>query len=424
MTPTMSLRASRLQRRACEQECLLSSRKSGNVDRGPGSARSGVGEKRKVGCMAYKMAGPAVCRQARKAQRRCKDTEGLSWLVRAEGLLVRSGGVEGGSSTTASAAVGGLATLESPLRVPSTAGESRPAPEAHPEMGGGDGGSGNKAPPRGGDGGGGGGWEDSYFQWWENNNPLSRIVTGMKMRAAADPEFVFKICVECGLDAMIIITVNLLTRRDKFSSELEFVFSQIAVSLLNDFALVYLLAATPECSSRARAGSMRAIMAELPSHVFQRSPQGLQRTFTAGSRVMCFAAKAVQYGAVGLVMGTAGSGFVLCLTSIRQALDADFKPPATYQPALGTGLGWAIFMSGSSNVRYNLINFVEDFAQDRFPGPRSRALSILLRLSNNIFGAHSWMHLARKLNLSRPRQGIKDRQAVEEDAITTMPAAH
>jgi hypothetical protein len=54
--------------------------------------------------MAYKMAGPAVCRQARKAQRRCKDTEGLSWLVRAEGLLVRSGGVEGGSPTTASAA--------------------------------------------------------------------------------------------------------------------------------------------------------------------------------------------------------------------------------------------------------------------------------------------------------------------------------
>jgi hypothetical protein len=92
---------------------------------------------------------------------------------------------------------------------------------------------------------------------------------------------------------------------------------------------------------------------------------------------MCFAAKAVQYGAVGLVMGTAGSGFVLCLTSIRQALDADFKPPATYQPALGTGLGWAIFMSGSSNVRYNLINFVEDFAQDRLATLLSSYLKLI-----------------------------------------------
>lgn len=85
-----------------------------------------------------------------------------------------------------------------------------------------------------------------------------------------------------------------------------------------------------------------------------------------GSRALCFAAKGVQYGAVGMVMGTTGSGFVLCLTSLRQALDRDYKPPATYQPALGTGVGWGLFMSGSSNVRYNLINFLEDFAQDRW----------------------------------------------------------
>lgn len=51
---------------------------------------------------------------------------------------------------------------------------------------------------------------------------------------------------------------------------------QVAVSLLNDFALVYLLAPTPECSVLKR-GSLRARLAELPAHVFQRAPAGLER---------------------------------------------------------------------------------------------------------------------------------------------------
>ena len=47
------------------------------------------------------------------------------------------------------------------------------------------------------------------------------------MRCAADPDFTFKLAVECGLDALIIVTVNLLARRERFFSELEFVLSQV-----------------------------------------------------------------------------------------------------------------------------------------------------------------------------------------------------
>ena len=39
----------------------------------------------------------------------------------------------------------------------------------------------------------------------------------------ADPSFAYKLCVECGLDAAIILSVNLATRKDKFLSQLEFV---------------------------------------------------------------------------------------------------------------------------------------------------------------------------------------------------------
>ena len=89
------------------------------------------------------------------------------------------------------------------------------------------------------------------------------------------------------------------------------------------------------------------------------------RGYSLGSRAACFAAKAVQYGLVGLVMGVAGSSFVLGLTSLRSAADKSYKPPPTYQPVLGTGLGWLLFMSGSSNIRYNLINFMEDISYER-----------------------------------------------------------
>ena len=98
-----------------------------------------------------------------------------------------------------------------------------------------------------------------------------------------------------------------------------------------------------------------------------------------GSRVACFAAKAVQYGLVGLVMGVTGSSFVLGLTSLRSAVDSSYKPPPPYQPIWGTGLGWLLFMSGNSNIRYNLINFLEDVSYERYYSFSMTLASIGLR---------------------------------------------
>lgn len=89
------------------------------------------------------------------------------------------------------------------------------------------------------------------------------------------------------------------------------------------------------------------------------------RGYSIASRLACFGAKGVQYGLVGLTMGILGSSFVLGLTTIRSSVDKGYKPPPTYQPVLGTGLGWLIFMSGNSNLRYNLINLLEDISYER-----------------------------------------------------------
>ena len=95
---------------------------------------------------------------------------------------------------------------------------------------------------------------------------------------------------------------------------------------------------------------------------------------------------------------------------------------------MDTGLAWCYFMAVSSNLRYNAINGVEDWAYGRarqgmlaaaaaraaggaaaaplfLASPAAaRSVSVALRLSNNVFGAHSFIHLAKFLNLDRPRE--------------------
>jgi hypothetical protein len=44
---------------------------------------------------------------------------------------------------------------------------------------------------------------------------------------AADPDFLFKLCVECSIDAVIILGVNYAARGENFFSELEFAFCQV-----------------------------------------------------------------------------------------------------------------------------------------------------------------------------------------------------
>lgn len=46
---------------------------------------------------------------------------------------------------------------------------------------------------------------------------------------------------------------------------------------------------------------------------------------------------------------------------------------------------------------------LRSWCEPRYPGPRSKLLSVVLRLGNNFFGAHAWMACAKALNLNRPR---------------------
>lgn len=274
------------------------------------------------------------------------------------------------------------------------------------------GGNGGSAlPPEGpGDKGDGDGGEPSPSSF---PHPLSFLLCGLRGRLAADPFFTQKLLVECGLDAAIIIGVNWAARRDRFLAELEFTCCQLAISLLSDFALVYLLAPST-FRSAAKAGSLRAKLEALPAHVFQKSALNAA-PYPIRARFATFLLKGVQYGGVGFLMGCLGAASVQVLLWVREQIDPQFVPPSSVQSIRGTGMAWSAFMSTSSNLRYNLVNALEDACYKQSAKAGTLA-SIVLRLGNNYAGAAQWVAVTNIVNLDVPWTPARPMESGKEES--------
>lgn len=230
--------------------------------------------------------------------------------------------------------------------------------------------------------------------------PLALLLRGVRGRLEADPYFTTKLLIECGLDAAIITGANIAARKERFLRELEFTFCHLAISLLSDFGLVYLLAPSTTRPPPV-TGSLRARLKLnlLPAHVFQLSPAG-QVPFSAKARLATFLLKGVQYGAIGLCMGALGAACVHGLIIIREHIDPTFEPPKSVQSILGTGAVWSGFMATSSNLRYNALTVLEDMMYLQGPG-MGKIGSFALRLVNNYAGAAQWVKVTSVHNIEQ-----------------------
>ncbi len=236
--------------------------------------------------------------------------------------------------------------------------------------------------------------------------PFALLLRGVRGRLEADPYFTTKLLIECGLDAAIITGANIAARKERFLRELEFTFCHLAISLLSDFGLVYLLAPSTTRPPPV-TGSLRARLKLnlLPAHVFQLSPSG-QVPFSAKARIATLLLKGVQYGAIGLCMGALGAAAVHGLIIIRETIDPSFIPPKSVQSILGTGAVWSGFMATSSNIRYNALTVLEDIMYSKGPG-MGKIGSFALRLVNNYAGAAQWVKVTSVHNIEeewKPRR--------------------
>ena len=290
------------------------------------------------------------------------------------------------------------------------------ATQAHPKSD-----HGSFAPSTDGGHGGSGGppsnTDDTHRRWGDGEppsrgrrlGPLAMLLRGVRGRLEADPYFGTKLLIECGLDAAIITGANMAARKERFWRELEFTFCHLAISLLSDFGLVYLLAPSTTRPPPV-TGSLRARLKLnlLPAHVFQVSPAG-KAPFTVRARLATLLLKGVQYGAIGLGMGALGALCVHGLIYMRETFDPSFEPPKKVQSVLGTGAVWSGFMATSSNIRYNALTAMEDAMWLRGPA-FGKVGSFALRLVNNYAGAAQWVKVTSVHNIEEewvPKRKVK-----------------
>jgi hypothetical protein len=182
---------------------------------------------------------------------------------------------------------------------------------------------------------------------------------------------------------------------------LDFVLANQVVITLTNTALVLML--TPAASICASAAARSN---GLPGFFLQSG------SFTPSQRVACFLLRAAQFAAVGVAAAATGQGLTMGLVAVRNRSRAaraaaagvdlpasESQPHAQLAPILPTCTNYAIFMSASSNTRYQIINSVEARCVHLLPVPLRVPMSASVRMFNNYVGSASWIWWAKHQGL-------------------------
>jgi hypothetical protein len=101
----------------------------------------------------------------------------------------------------------------------------------------------------------------------------------------------------------------------------------------------------------------------------------------------------------------AGVGITNALVTIRQLLDPGWMPPNTPQDVVKTSLAYGVYMSISSNLRYQLIAGVveERGIETLFRGNPQlcHALSFVVRTANTFVGSLLWVDFVRLCGMQK-----------------------
>lgn len=121
--------------------------------------------------------------------------------------------------------------------------------------------------------------------------------------------------------------------------------------------------------------------------------------FTPTQRLLTAVSTAAQYGLLGLLCGGAGQAVTNALAG-----GATGVGPAQLPGVVPVALLWSNYMTFSASARYQLVAAVEQQAE-RLPGVGASpvaltAISTVVRLSNNIYGAGLFVDMMRESGIS------------------------
>ncbi|KAL0464465.1 UNVERIFIED_CONTAM: protein RETICULATA-RELATED 4, chloroplastic [Sesamum latifolium] len=178
---------------------------------------------------------------------------------------------------------------------------------------------------------------------------------GFKERLLADDLFMTKVAIECGVGIFTKTAAELEKRRENFSKELDFVFADVVMAIVADFMLVWLPAPTVffRPAVAITAGGLNKFFYGCPDNAFQVALAGTSYSFL--QRVGALVRNGAKLFCVGTSASVIGTGVTNLLISARKAIDKSFAGEAEDLPVLSTSAAYGVYMSVSSNLRYQII---------------------------------------------------------------------
>ncbi|GJQ12858.1 hypothetical protein GpartN1_g4649.t1 [Galdieria partita] len=242
-------------------------------------------------------------------------------------------------------------------------------------------------------------------------NPVSRLLMslsqGLRNRFLADERFLLKILIEESLGLCGKLSAEWERRRDRFWKEIDFVFANVVMAFLADFALVYFPAPVVSLSgSHISHSSWIANFAkDLPGSVFQ-----VGHNYTLAQRVVSYFYKVGQLSMTGFCCSFIGVALTNSIIMVRKALDPSFTPENQMSNVLTTSAAYGLFLGVSAGTRYQLVNGIEQHIFPRVFSSIPKAESVatfLLRWGNTFWGSQQWVMFAKFTGVQKSSNPVK-----------------
>ncbi|XP_071690089.1 protein RETICULATA-RELATED 4, chloroplastic-like [Rutidosis leptorrhynchoides] len=178
---------------------------------------------------------------------------------------------------------------------------------------------------------------------------------GFKERLLADDLFLTKVGIECGVGIFTKSAAELEKRRENFMKELDFVCADVIMAIIADFMLVWLPAPTVSLRGpvAVNAGRLAKYFSGCPDNAFQVALAGTSYSFL--QRIGAIVRNGAKLFAVGTGASLVGTGVTNVLINARKAIDKSYAVEAEDLPILSTSVAYGVYMSVSSNLRYQVL---------------------------------------------------------------------
>ncbi|GAB4816766.1 hypothetical protein N2152v2_003812 [Parachlorella kessleri] len=268
-------------------------------------------------------------------------------------------------------------------------------------------------------GGGSGGWsEGGSGGAGDEGRKGGFLRRGWEQRAAADPQFGFKVFCELVIGLTAMVLGDMSSRPNWGLNELDFVFATLVVGSIINFSAVWLLA--PTGGAGAGTGFLQTLLSDKfllawgapGGHMFEKG-------YPLGKRLVNLGYKGFVFALIGMGAGTIGTAVSNGLIALRKKLDPNWSTPNVPPNVLANAGAWAAHMGISANSRYQIINGLDMVLQPLMPSSLFRVYSFLLRSANNVLGGVSFVMAARILGVQKAAEAPAQDTAGAKPAVKT-----